>query len=116
MKRPLVKLDSVRIQTARMMEIYALLRGELEKNAGLGLTEQARDQLDNAIAMIHANMRQLLDLLTAYQKENTLAAEEVQELGELEEILEQGNKSKSALLKKLSSCQQKHLKKYLINN
>ena len=88
MKRPLVKLDSVRIQTARMMEIYALLRGELEKNAGLGLTEQARDQLDNAIAMIHANMRQLLDLLTAYQKENTLAAEEVQELGELEDILE----------------------------
>ena len=88
MKRPLVKLDSVRIQTARMMEIYALLRGELEKNADLGLTEQTRDQLDNAIAMIHANMRQLLDLLTAYQKENTLAAEEVQELGELEEILE----------------------------
>jgi len=88
MKRPLVKLDSVRIQTARMMEIYTLLRGELEKNAGLGLTEQARDQLDNAIAMIHANMRQLLHLLTAYQKENTLAAEEVQELGELEEILE----------------------------
>ena len=88
MKRPLVKLDSVRIQTARMMEIYALLRGELEKNACLGLTEQARDQLDNAIAMIHANMRQLLNLLTAYQKENTLAAEEVQELGELEDILE----------------------------
>ena len=88
MKRPLVKLDSVRIQTARMMEIYALLLGELEKNAGLGLTEQARDQLDNAIAMIHANMRQLLDRLMAYQKENTLAAEEVQELGELEKILE----------------------------
>ena len=34
---------------------------------------------------------------------------------ELEEIQEQVNKSKLALLKKLSSYPQKHLKKYLIN-
>ena len=33
-------------------------------------------------------MRQILDLLTAYQEENSLAAEEVEELEELEGILE----------------------------
>jgi len=33
-------------------------------------------------------MRQILDLLTAYQEENSLATEEVQELEELEGILE----------------------------
>lgn len=88
MERPRIQLDSIRVQTARMMEIYALLRGELEKNAGLKLTEQTRNQLDHAIATIHANMRQLQELLTAYQEENSLEAEEVQELEELEEILE----------------------------
>jgi|TARA_B110000438_G_scaffold138425_1_gene133767 hypothetical protein len=88
MRRPQIKLDSIRVQTARMVEIYTLLQGELEKNSGLGLTKQTRGQLDHAIATIHANMRQILDLLTAYQEENSLATEEVQELEELEGILE----------------------------
>mgnify|MGYP003978820811 FL=1 len=88
MRRPQIKLDSIRVQTARMMEIYTLLQGELKENSGLGLTKQTRDQLDHAIATIHANMRQILDLLTAYQEENSLATEEVQELEELEGILE----------------------------
>ena len=88
MRRPQIKLDSIRVQTARMMEIYTLLQGELEKNSGLGLTKQTRGQLDHAIATIDANMRQILDLLTAYQEENSLAAEEVEELEELEGILE----------------------------
>ena len=88
MRRPQIKLDSIRVQTARMMEIYTLLQGELEKNSGLGLTKQTRAKLDHAIATIHTNMRQILDFLTAYQEENSLAAEEVQELEELEGILE----------------------------
>ena len=57
MERPRIKLDCIRVQTARMMEIYALLQGEIEKNADLGLTAQTRAQLDHAIATIHANMR-----------------------------------------------------------
>ena len=49
MEHPRIEFDTIRIQTARMMEIYALLKGELEKNAGLGLTDQTRAQLDRAI-------------------------------------------------------------------
>jgi hypothetical protein len=85
MERPRIKLDCIRVQTARMMEIYALLQGEIEKNADLGLTAQTRAQLDHAIATIHANMRQLQELLAAYQEENSPEAEEAREL---EEILE----------------------------
>ena len=85
MERPRIKLDCIRVQTARMMEIYALLQGEIEKNADLGLTDQTRVQLDHAIATIHANMRQLQELLAAYQGENSPEAEEAREL---EEILE----------------------------
>ncbi|HIG52466.1 MAG TPA: hypothetical protein EYG11_13485 [Candidatus Latescibacteria bacterium] len=88
MRRPQIKLDNIRVQTARMMEIYTLLRGELEKNSGLGPSKHTRSQLDHAIATIHTNMRQILDILTAYQEENSLATEEVQELEELEGILE----------------------------
>ena len=85
MERPRIKLDCIRVQTARMMEIYALLQGEFKKNTGLGLTAQTRAQLDHAIATIYANMRQLLEILTAYQEENSPEAEEAREL---EEILE----------------------------
>ena len=85
MERPRIKLDCIRVQTASMMEIYALLQGEIEKNADLGLTAQTRAQLDHAIATIHANMRQLQELLAAYQEENSPEAEEAREL---EEILE----------------------------
>lgn len=85
MERPRIKFDCIRVQTARMMEIYALLQGEFEKNTGLGLTAQTRAQLDHAIATIYANMRQLLEILAAYQEENSPEAEEAREL---EEILE----------------------------
>ena len=85
MERPRIKFDCIRVQTARMMEIYALLQGEFKKNTGLGLTAQTRAQLDHAIATIYANMRQLLEILTTYQEENSPEAEEAREL---EEILE----------------------------
>ena len=89
MERPRIQLDCIRVQTARMAEIYALLQGELEKNSGLGLTPQTRAQLARAIATIHANMRQLQELLTAYQEENSPEAEEARELEEiLEAVLE----------------------------
>ena len=83
MKFPDIKLDSIRVQTARMIEIYTLIKDELEKNDELGLTKQTQAQLNHAIDTIHVNMRQLLDQLTAYQEENSLIHQEARELEEI---------------------------------
>ena len=92
MEYPHIEFDAIRIQTARMMEIYALLKRELEKNAGIGLTDQTHAQLDRAIATIHANMRQLRELLSAFQEKNSPEAEEARELTEiLEAVLQWHN-------------------------
>jgi len=85
MKTPPIKLDRIRVQTARMMEIYALLQGELEKNAHLLSSVLERDQLDRAIDTIRANMRQLLEALTTYQQQSS--SNDESEAEELEEIL-----------------------------
>ena len=88
MNEPAIKLDAIRIQTARMMEIYALLKNELEKNALLLPSEETRAQLDSAIDTIRANMEQLLNTLIAYQEQLDSADEnESAEAGELEELL-----------------------------
>ena len=83
MKFPDIKLDSIRVQTARMIEIYTLIRDELEKNDELELTKQTQAQLNHAIDTIHVNMRQLLEQLTAYQEENSLIHQEALELEEI---------------------------------
>ncbi len=83
MKFPDIKLDSIRVQTARMIEIYTLIRGELEKNDELELTKQTQTQLNHAIDTIHVNMRQLIEQLTAYQEENSLIHQEARELEEI---------------------------------
>ena len=88
MQEPAIKLDAIRIQTARMMEIYALLKNELEKNTLLMPSEETRAQLDSAIETIRANMRQLLNTLITYQKQLDSADEnEAAEAGELGELL-----------------------------
>jgi len=88
MHEPAIKLDAIRVQTARMMEIYALLKNELEKNTLLLSSEETRAQLDSAIDTIRANMRQLLNKLMAYQEQQDCADEnEPAEAGELEELL-----------------------------
>ena len=69
MQEPAIKLDAIRIQTARMMEIYALLKNELEKNTLLMPSEETRAQLDSAIETIRANMGQLLNTLITYQEQ-----------------------------------------------
>ena len=83
MKFPDIKLDSIRVQTARMIEIYTLIKDELEKNDELGLTKQTQAQLNHAIDTIHVNMRQLIEQLTAYQEENSLIHQEALELEEI---------------------------------
>lgn len=55
-------LGRVRVQTARMLEIYALLRGELDGGA-IRLTQQMREQLTQAIWTIAGNMQELQDYL-----------------------------------------------------
>ena len=77
------KLDRIRVQTARMIEIYALLQAELEKNTALSLSAEDRAQLHQAIATIEANMRQLLAYIVSCQEENSPASAEVRELEEI---------------------------------
>jgi hypothetical protein len=83
MASPTINLDRLKVQTARMMEIYALLSGELEKNTYLALPATERTQLDQAIATIQANMRQLQEYLMAYQEENSPTGQEARELEEI---------------------------------
>jgi len=64
MSTPL-KLDGVRIQTARMLEIYSLLRQELEGANKIGMPANERSRLQRAIDTIAANMAQLAALLAA---------------------------------------------------
>jgi hypothetical protein len=79
MESPPIRLDRIRVQTARMLEIYSLLHGELEKNAHLFSSPEERSQLGRAIDEIRANMRQLLQALTDYLHQS----EETQELEEI---------------------------------
>ena len=78
-----LKLDRIKVQTARMMEIYALLQAELEKNTSLSLLSGERSQLHQAIATIEANMRQLQAYIVAYQEENSSPVDEARELEEI---------------------------------
>jgi hypothetical protein len=55
---PNSKLDSIRIQTARMLEIYALLRRQL-KEGNIYLPPEKHEQLSDAIRTIAKNMLQL---------------------------------------------------------
>ena len=59
------------VQTARMLEIYALLNQELEGDALASLPVEERQRLQEAIATIAGNMRQLQGhLVTPAEEEN----------------------------------------------
>ena len=62
------KLDQIKIQTARMLEIYALLRKELDENKGLLLSPTKLSQLSAAVDKIEANMRQLQTQFSGQQE------------------------------------------------
>lgn len=80
---PPLKLDRIRVQTARMVEIYALLQRDLEEATHLHLSPEDRNRLTSAIDIIEANMRDLLACLVAYQEENAPDGVEATELGEI---------------------------------
>ena len=77
------KLERIKIQTARMLEIYGLLQRELENNKGLSVSPEERLLLHQAIATIEANMRQLQEYFASHKAENSPEAAEVQELEEI---------------------------------
>ena len=62
------KLDRIRVQTARMLEIYSLLRRELDGGGRVGLSPQDRERLQHAVDTIAGNMGQLLAQLTAHKE------------------------------------------------
>lgn len=68
-------LDRLRIQTARMKEIFALLRHQLEASS-LRLTDQQRDQLAHAIGTIARNVEEMQAHFARLQEDSSpLAAE-----------------------------------------
>ena len=67
--------DRIGIQTARMLEIYALLHQELGADALAALGPQTRKQLEAAITTIAGNMRQLQDHLDTQGTEVSSASE-----------------------------------------
>ncbi|MFA6109739.1 MAG: hypothetical protein WDA75_13310 [Candidatus Latescibacterota bacterium] len=83
MAAPPLRLDRIRVQTARMVEIYALLQRDLEEATHLHLSPEDRNRLTLAIDTIEANMRQLLGWLVTYQEETAHDQVEATELGEI---------------------------------
>jgi len=65
-------LDRIRVQTARMLEVYALLQCELEKNRQLAVSQEERRHLNQAIDIIAASMRQLQDHFAQHPEDNSL--------------------------------------------
>ena len=59
------KLAGIRIQTARMLEIYSLLRREFDGSNKIGMPDQARRQLQSAVDTIADNMARLAAQLAA---------------------------------------------------
>lgn len=59
------KLARVRVQTARMLEIYSLLRDELGGANKIGMQSKERRRLQRAVDTIAANMAQLAAQLAA---------------------------------------------------
>lgn len=76
-------LDRIKVQTARMLEIYALLQKELKENTHLSLSAEDQDHLSQAIATVEANMRQLQAYFIACREESSQADPEVRELEEI---------------------------------
>ena len=68
------RLERIRVQTARMLEIYSLIRGELEKGRESLLPAREREELNRAIDTIAVNMQQLQTYFTAEMEESSPAA------------------------------------------
>ena len=59
MPLPSHAFNRIRVQTARMLEIHALLQRELEENLGVESSAQIRHRLAQAVGSLAASMQQL---------------------------------------------------------
>ena len=66
-------LDRVRVQTARMLELYSLVRRELEKGNESPLSTRDREGLSRAIETIAQSMRQLQTYFAAATEQSSPA-------------------------------------------
>lgn len=65
------RIDRIKIQTARMLEVYALLQSELERSEQLGISADDRQHLSLAIDTIASSMRQLQDHFSPPSEDNS---------------------------------------------
>ena len=54
-----LNLEGIKVQTARMVEIYALLQKEIAKNKALSVSTEHQQLLRKAIGTVETNMRQI---------------------------------------------------------
>ena len=86
---PPPRLDRIKVQTARMLEMYTLLKQEIQENSSFSLAPQDLDRLSRAIATIEANMRQLQVYFSRHREQSSSIASETDELEDLlKEVLD----------------------------
>ncbi len=78
-----LRLDGIRVQMARMVEIYALLQRDLEQTTTLRVSPEDRQRLTAAIQTIERNMKDLLAGLVAYREENAARATPSDDVGQI---------------------------------
>ena len=64
--------DRIKVQTARMLEVYALLKSEIEGKSGLSLTPRLHNSLQTAIDTIAANMQNIEAQITPSSADNSM--------------------------------------------
>ncbi|MEW6753489.1 MAG: hypothetical protein AB1505_21270 [Candidatus Latescibacterota bacterium] len=82
-----LRLDRIRVQTARMLEVYSLLRCELENNRLLAPSGEVLERLHRAITTIRANMRVLQEYLLACREDSAAGCEAQEVDGILQAVL-----------------------------
>ena len=65
------RIDRIKIQTARMLEVYSLLQFELENSQKLGISAEHRQQLTQSIDTIAGSMRQLQEHFAQAPEDNS---------------------------------------------
>ena len=78
-----LNLKGIKVQTARMVEIYALLQKEIANNEALAVSTEDQQLLRKAIATVANNMRQIQEYFAQHKEENSPDNEETQELEEI---------------------------------
>lgn len=76
-------LDRIKVQTARMLEIYDLLQGKIANNAQLNVPDGEQNMLRETVRTVEKNMLQIQEFFAEYQEENAPVGSEAQELEEI---------------------------------